>query len=631
MITSENNNMSPNIAITKKAELIQNTALIPVIIDNQRISVPYGTTILDAAKRLDIFIPTLCSHSDLPHSGACRMCVVEVRGMEPLQAACEFKITKPIKVFTRSEKVLRTRADLIDLQFSQHCGYWDHFNCVRSGTCELQALAKYGTSPLHFGRAEYHHECDTSSYAIEKDMDKCILCLRCVQTCSEIQGVGCLGITNFGDSIKISTLLDTTLVETVCISCGQCIDHCPTAALHTKDSVPEVLAAIDDPKKMVVIQTAPAPRAAIGECFGQEPGTALTFELNTALRKCGFDKVFDTNFSADLTIMEEGTELLLRLYHALVLKDSSVAFPMFTSCSPGWINFLETFFPEFIPNLSTAKSPQQMFGAVIKTYYADFAGIDAKDLVTVSLMPCTAKKFECNRKEMNASGYKDVDYVLTTREIARMIKNAGLDLPHLSKSDFDDPFGTETGSGVIFGASGGVMESALRTVLELVTGERIEEYFDQANIQPVRGMQGVRKAEIKIPKIGQVPAILQEKIPDFDWLDDVTVRVAVVHGTANARKVLENIKEGGDLSTCHFIEFMACPGGCLGGGGQPIPTNAEIRAARANALYEEDIHSTVRKSYENPAIQKLYERFLTDGPCGHKSHALLHTHYEPRR
>jgi NADH-quinone oxidoreductase subunit G/[NiFe] hydrogenase diaphorase moiety small subunit len=380
----------------------------------------------------------------------------------------------------------------------------------------------------------------------------------------------------------------------------------------------------------VVIQTAPAPRAAIAECFDMEPGTALTFEMNTALRQSGFDKVFDTNFSADLTIMEEGTELLERLYKAVVEKDDSVALPQFTSCSPGWVKYLEHFYPEYIPNLSSAKSPQQMFGAVIKTHYADLMDIDPKNIVTVALMPCTAKKFECNRPEMNASGFQDVDYALTTVEMANLFKKKGINLPELEKSDFDDPFGSATGSGVIFGATGGVMESALRTVIELVTGENVEQYFSHADIKPVRGMDGVRKAEITIPKTGAVPELLKRAIPSFDWLKGVTLKVAIAHGTENARKVMENIKAGGELASFHFIEFMACPGGCLGGGGQPIPTSPEIREARARAIYAEDTAYTVRKSHENPAVIRLYNDFLTEGPCSHRSHELLHTTYTAR-
>ena len=353
--------------------------------------------------------------------------------------------------------------------------------------------------------------------------------------------------------------------------------------------------------------------------------------MNTALRHAGFDKVFDTNFTADLTIIEEGTELLMRLHKALVEKDPAVALPQFTSCSPGWVKYLEHFYPEFLPNLSSAKSPQQMFGALIKTYYAELNGIDPADIVTVALMPCSAKKFECNRPEMCDSGYKDVDYGLTTRELAKMIREAGIDLPTLAKSDFDDPFGTATGSGVIFGATGGVMEAALRTVIEIVTGLKVENLFDHADIIPVRGFEGVRYAEIADqPGRARCPSCWRHLVPDWDWLKGATLKVAVAHGTANAKKVMEDIKAGGQFSQCHFIEFMACPGGCLGGGGQPIPTSPAIRAARARAIYAEDAAYEVRKSHENPAVLKLYGEFLTDGPCGHKSHKLLHTNYTPR-
>jgi NADH-quinone oxidoreductase subunit G/[NiFe] hydrogenase diaphorase moiety small subunit len=351
--------------------------------------------------------------------------------------------------------------------------------------------------------------------------------------------------------------------------------------------------------------------------------------MNTAIRYCGFDKVFDTNFSADLTIVEEGTELLIKLYKALVKKESPVL-PQFTSCSPGWIKYIEHFYPEMLPHLSSAKSPQQMFGAVIKTYYAELNNIDPADIVTVALMPCTAKKFECNRPEMNDSGFKDIDYGLTTRELAQMFKEAGIDLVNMKKSDFDDPFGTATGSGVIFGATGGVMESAMRTVYELVTGEKVENIFDHANIVPLRGFDGIRYVELPITKVGPVPGLVKHLVPDWEWLKGVTLKVAVAHGTANAKKILDDIKAGGKMSECHFIEFMACPGGCLGGGGMPIPTNEEIRSARAKAIYAEDASAEVRKSYENPAVIRLYGEFLKDGPCGHKSHKLLHTGYTPR-
>lgn len=603
---------------------------VAVTIDGKEISVPWGTTILEAAKQLGIRIPTLCAHQDLCIAGICRICVVEIEGMRTLQASCAYPITSPLKISTHTRKVRQARRHIIDLMLSRH--YGECYTCFRNNNCELQALAKeYGVDFFRFGHPqEPLYEVDCSSHAVVRDMNKCVLCRRCVRTCIDIQEVGCLEAINRGDQTKIATFLDKPLAEVVCINCGQCINRCPTGALRANDPTDEVWAAIDNPKKHVVIQTAPAPRAAIGECFGLEPGHALTFEMNTALRMCGFDKVFDTNFTADLTIIEEGTELIARLYKALVKKDESVALPQFTSCSPGWVKYLEHFYPEYIPNVSSAKSPQQMFGAVIKTYYSKLHGLDPKDIVTVALMPCSAKKFECNRPEMVDSGFKDVDFGLTTRELAQMFHEAGIDLPKMAKSDFDDPFGTATGSGVIFGATGGVMEAALRTVIELVTGDKIEKYFDHADIQPVRGMEGVRKVELTIPKIGPVPDIIKHLIPNWDWLNGATLKVAVAHGTANAKKVMENIKAGGELASFHFIEFMGCPGGCLGGGGQPIPTSPEIRKARARAIYSEDSAYQVRKSHENPAVLKLYGEFLKDGPCGHLSHKLLHTHYTPR-
>jgi iron-only hydrogenase group A len=445
-----------------------------------------------------------------------------------------------------------------------------------------------------------------------------------------MQEVGVLEVLGRGSRSKVATFMEKPLADVICINCGQCINRCPTGALRANDPTDEVWAAIDDPAKHVVIQTAPSPRAGIGECFGCEPGTALTFEMNTALRRCGFDRVFDTNFAADLTIIEEGTELLLRLYKALVGKDESVSLPQFTSCSPGWVKYVEHFYPEYLAHLSSAKSPQQMFGAVIKTYYAQLNKIDPKDIVSVALMPCSAKKFECNRPEMRDSGYKDVDYGLTTRELAKMISEAGVDLPAMPKSDFDDPFGTATGSGVIFGATGGVMESALRTVIELITSVKVEDLFDHAEITPVRGFEGVRVAELPIENVGPVPDLVKHLFPNWDWLKGATLKMGVCHGTANARRVMEDIKAGGEFSKCHFIEFMACPGGCLGGGGQPIPTSPAIREARARAIYNEDRSYEVRKSYQNPAIIRLYREFLTDGPCGHISHKLLHTHYTAR-
>ena len=605
-------------------------AQVNLTIDGQTVRVPLGATILEAAKELAIEIPTLCYHPDLCIAGVCRICVVEVEGQRTLQPACAYPVTQPLKVYTHTSKVRRARRHVLDLLLANH--YGDCYTCSRNGNCELQTLAKdYGVDFFRFGHASApRYEIDASSNSVVRDMNKCVLCRRCVRTCIDFQEVGVLEAVGRSHDTKVTTFLDKPLGEVVCINCGQCINRCPTGALRANDPTDEVWAAIDDPTKHVVIQTAPSPRAAIGECFGLEPGQPLTFEMNTAMRMCGFDKVFDTNFAADLTIIEEGTELLLRLYKALVLHDETVKLPQFTSCSPGWVKYVEHFYPEYLGYVSSAKSPQQMFGALIKTYYAELNGLDPKDIVSVALMPCSAKKFECNRPEMCASGYKDVDYGLTARELAKMMHETGIELPKLPKSDFDDPFGTATGSGVIFGATGGVMEAALRSVIELVTGLRVENLYDHADIIPVRGFEGIRYVEITVPEVGPVPDILKHLVPDWNWLKGATLKVGVAHGTANAKRVMEDIKAGGKFSECHFIEFMACPGGCLGGGGMPIPTSPEIRAARARAIYAEDRAYEVRKSHENPAVLKIYSEFLTDGPCGHLSHHLLHTHYTPR-
>ncbi|MFC1468011.1 NADH-dependent [FeFe] hydrogenase, group A6 [Verrucomicrobiota bacterium] len=601
-----------------------------ITIDGDQVTVPIGTTILQAARKLGIRIPTLCFHDDLCVAGVCRICVVEVEGQRTLQSSCSYPVTEPITVHTHTRTVRQARRHILDLMLAKHQG--ECYSCARNNNCELQALAKeYGVDFYRFGHMkEPRYKLDRSSQSLVRDMNKCILCRRCVRTCVDLQEVGTLDVDKRSNESRIVTFGDRPLGNVVCINCGQCINRCPTAALRANDPADEVWAAIDDPKKHVVIQTAPSPRAGIGECFGLKPGIPMTFQMNTALRYCGFDKVFDTNFSADLTIIEEGTELLMRLYKALVEKDGSAAFPQFTSCSPGWVKYLEHFYPEYIPNMSSAKSPQQMFGAVIKTYYAQMHKIDPADIVTVALMPCAAKKFECNRPEMCDSGFKDVDYGLTTRELAQMISEAGIDLPSMQKSDFDDPFGTATGSGVIFGATGGVMESALRCVIELVCGIKVEDLFDHADIVPVRGFDGVKFMELPIQEVGDVPDLLKGLFTDWDWLKGATLKVAVAHGTANAKRVMEDIKAGGRCSECHFIEIMACPGGCIGGGGQPIPTNEEIRKARAKAIYDEDASCEVRKSHENPAIAKIYTEYLKDGPCSELSHKLLHTHYTPR-
>ena len=590
---------------------------VTVEINEKKVSVPFGTTILEACKENQVHIPTLCHHPDLCIAGACRVCVVDVEGMRTLQTACSFPITSPLKIKTSTPMVRKARRHIIDLLLSEH--YGECYSCVRNNNCELQTLAKeYGVDSFTFGHVDKPlFEIDKSSPSVIRDMNKCVLCKRCVRTCIDLQEVGVLEAIDRGGKTHIGTFYDKALADVICINCGQCINRCPTGALHANDPSDDIWAAIDDPKKHVVIQTAPSPRAAIGEEFGQAPGKSFTGELNTALRRIGFDKVFDTNFTADLTIMEEGTELLNRLKAAIVDKDESVKLPQFTSCSPGWVKYIEHFYPEYIDHLSTAKSPQQMFGAVIKTFYAQESGVNSEDIVTVALMPCSAKKFECNRPEMNDSGFKDVDYGLTTREMAKMIREAGINLPEMPKTHFDDPFGDASGAGLIFGATGGVMEAALRTAYELVTGREVP--FENLRIEPCRGFQGVKQASVK----------LENCLEKFNFLEGVEFKFVVAHGTANAKIVMEMLKRG-ELNDVHFVEIMACPGGCIGGGGQPIPTSEVIRTARAKAIYEEEESLPIRKSHENPHVNYIYQKFLTEGPCGHLSHKLLHTHYTKR-
>jgi NADH-quinone oxidoreductase subunit G/[NiFe] hydrogenase diaphorase moiety small subunit len=591
--------------------------LVEVEINGKPYKVQMGKTILEACRENNIHIPTLCYHEDLCLAGVCRICVVEIEGMRTLASSCTYPITNKLKILTTSERVRKARRHILDLILSEH--YGECYSCHRNGNCELQTLAKeYGVDYYRFGHiSERRHQVDRSSYAVIRDMDKCILCKRCVRTCIDLQEVGVLEATQRGDKTTISTFFDKPLLDVICINCGQCINRCPTAALRANDPSDDIWRAIDDPTKHVVIQTAPSPRAAIGEEFGLPPGTSLTGQMNTALRMIGFDRVFDTNFTADLTIMEEGTELLLRLKKALVDGDKNVKLPQLTSCSPGWIKFIEHFYPEHLDYLSTCKSPQQMFGPLIKTFYAQESNINPADIVTVAVMPCSAKKFECNRPEMNASGYKDVDYGLTTRELAQMIKEAGLYLPDLPPSDFDEPFGNASGAGLIFGATGGVMEAALRTAYEIVTGREVP--FTNLEISPCRGFEGVKQASVKLENVK----------PEWSFLEGADLNFMIAHGTANAKKVMEALIRG-ELNNIHFIEIMACPGGCIGGGGQPIPTSPEIRKKRAEAIYKEDSELSIRKSHDNPHIKYIYEKFLTDGPCGHKSHELLHTHYVKR-
>ncbi|HEY3298572.1 MAG TPA: NADH-dependent [FeFe] hydrogenase, group A6, partial [Armatimonadota bacterium] len=553
-----------------------------------------GMTILQAAQKAGVHIPTLCYHPDLKTEGVCRVCSVEVKGQNLLAAACGYPVIEGMEVETHSPKVREARRLIVELLLANHPQ--DCLTCSNNQKCELQDLAReVGIERVRFNGERRELPIDTSP-AIIRNMEKCILCKRCVRVCQELQAVGALFPTQRGWDTTISPAFDKPLQEVVCAYCGQCINRCPTGALKANDPAAEVWAAMDDPEKHVVVQTAPAVRAAIGEEFGMPAGSLVTGQMVTALRMLGFDKVFDTDFTADLTIMEEGSELLQRLKTGGVL-------PMITSCSPGWIKFIEHFYPDQLEHLSSCKSPQQMFGALAKTYYAEKAGIDPSKIVVVSIMPCSAKKFECERPEMASSGYQDVDYVLTTREVAGMMKEAGIDLSQVSPGEFDLPLGMSTGAGVIFGATGGVMEAALRTVYEVVTGKKL----DNVDIAAVRGMDGVREAEIDV--------------------DGTKVRAAVAHGLANAKKLLDLVREG--KADYHFIEVMCCPGGCIGGGGQPFPTSEDIRKKRAEALYLQDRELPLRKSHENPVVTQLYEEFLGQ-PLGHKSHELLHTRYTPR-
>ncbi len=589
--------------------------MIEVSIDGETISVPRGTTILAAARTAGINIPTLCYHKDLSPIGSCRLCVVEVNGKTPLEASCTYPVSAPITVKTYTPEVRRSRKHTLELLLSGHFG--ECLSCARNENCELQKLASdYGIDLSHAEQPQEAFFRIDSSSPIVRDSNKCIRCFRCVRTCRDLQDVNGLVAKGRGNDLKVTTFMDKSSKNTLCVYCGQCINRCPTGALSEADMSQEVWRAIDNPEKHVVIQTAPAPRAAIGEIFGLPPGRLMTGQLNTALKRMGFDRVFDTNFTADLTIIEEGTELLNRLKKALVDK-APVALPQITSCSPGWIKYIETFYPEYTDNLSTCKSPQQMFGAIIKTWYANKHTIDPANIVTVSLMPCTAKKFECNRPEMRDSGFKDVDYVLTTREMGKMIKESGMDLPNLPEEDFDTPLGIGSGAGALFGSTGGVMEAALRTAYEIVTGREVP--FEHLDITPLRGLEGIKTAEIPIT----------ETTDDWKFLEGATLKVLIANGLSNARKIMEQVADG-KLADYHFIEIMACPGGCLGGGGQPIPTNDEIRKLRAEAIYRLDSELPVRKSHENPIVIKIYDEFLTDGPCGKISHRLLHTKYTSR-
>jgi NADP-reducing hydrogenase subunit HndD len=589
---------------------------IKIQINGILVEVKPGTTILDAARQAGIIIPTLCYHKDLCIAGNCRVCVVEIAGQKRLSAACATPCEEEMEILTNSLNVLHSRTQIIELLLSEHNA--DCTSCFKNGNCELQKLASdYKILKQDFIRLVpfKNYTIDKYSPSIIKDDSKCIRCQRCVRTCAELQGINALTVAYKGDQMKITTFFEKPMNDVVCSTCGQCINHCPTGALVERNYIEKVWDAIADKTKHVVVQTAPAVRVGLGEELGLPVGERVTGKMVAALKRLGFDAVMDTDFTADLTIMEEVTELLTRLKGALMDHDPNVKLPMATSCSPGWVKYIEHIFPDFLNHLSTCKSPQQMFGALAKTYYAKARNLAPETIVSVSIMPCTAKKFEAARPEMQDSGYRDVDYVLTTRELAIMIKQAGIDFKKLEDAHFDRLMGESTGAAVIFGATGGVMEAALRTVYELVTGREVP--FENLNIIPVRGMEGVREASLKIEK----------PLEEWSFLEGVELKCAVAHGLVNAKKVMDAIRLG--KSDYHFVEIMACPGGCLGGGGQPIPTNPEIRRKRAEAIYAEDARMPIRKSHQNPEIIKIYNDFL-EKPLSDKSHHLLHTYYTPR-
>ncbi|MGN0485886.1 MAG: NADH-dependent [FeFe] hydrogenase, group A6 [Acutalibacteraceae bacterium] len=575
--------------------------MLNIKINGMPCSVPYGTTILEAARQLGIEIPTLCFLKEMNEIGACRFCVVEVKGARSLVAACVYPIEREgTEIFTNSERVRRARKTTLELILSTHSRKC--LTCIRSGNCELQKLChEYGVSEADkYDGDTPVYELDESAAHMVRDNNKCILCRRCVAACNN-QGISVIGANARGIDTHIGSAFELPLGDTSCISCGQCIVNCPVGAIYEKDDTEKVFEAISDPTKYVVVQAAPAVRATLGECFGLPVGTDVTGKMFAALRRLGFDKVFDTNFGADLTIMEEANELLSRVKNGGVL-------PMITSCSPGWIKYCEHYYPTELDHLSTCKSPMQMQGAIIKTYFAEKMNLDPKDIVSVAIMPCTAKKFECGRNDENGSGYPDVDFVLTTRELGRMINSASINFAMLPDEDCDAPLGQGTGAAVIFGATGGVMEAALRTAAEVITGESLAD----PEFKEVRGMEGVKEASYT--------------------LGGTEIKVAVASGTKNAKTLMEKVKDG--TADYTFIEIMGCPGGCINGGGQPVQSATvrnftDLKSLRAAALYRNDENRPLRKSHESEDIKTVYAEFLGE-PNSHKAHELLHTSYTPR-
>ena len=579
-------------------------------INGKELHVADNSTILQAAASVGISIPTLCYLEGLTPMGACRVCLVEIEGAPTLSASCSTPVREGMVVQTNSKRVREARKTVVELLLSEHDG--DCQLCERSDDCELRQLAdELGIRSNRYEGAKPFSTVDNSSVALVRNNGKCIKCRRCVQVCSEIQHVGVLSAQYRGYHTTIGPAFTNTLDSVACVQCGQCAAVCPVGAIVETNHIEPVLAALDNPKTHVVVQTAPAIRAALGECFGLPPGTLVTGKMVSALRELGFDAVFDTDFTADLTIMEEGTELLTRLRNKFVLGQPG-RLPQFTSCSPGWINYAEHYFPDTLDKISTCKSPQQMFGALAKTYYAQKAGIDPANMVVVSVMPCTAKKFEAARPEMRSSGFQDVDYVLTTRELGDLIKMGGIDFNALPEGTMDAPLGISTGAADIFANTGGVMEAALRTVHAVTTGRSLGT--EDLHIAPLAGLEGIKTASV----------VLTGTVDAWSFLEGKEVKVAVAHGLGNAATLVDHIRSNPD--EFQFVEIMTCPGGCIGGGGQPRFTTDEVRKARIAAIYKEDEGRELRQSHENPAVQALYKEFLGK-PLGEKSHHLLHTDY----